>query len=90
MSEATRTTTINLRIAPERLTLIDRAAEIRGLTRTDFILQHAQTAAEETILDRTLFQLDPERFAAFAAALDAPTVRNEALDRLLSGRSAWE
>jgi uncharacterized protein (DUF1778 family) len=42
--------TLNLRIRPEERDLIDMAAKIKGKNRTDFILEAARTAAEETLL----------------------------------------
>jgi len=95
MADTARTVTIDLGIEPDRLALIDRAAEIRGQTRSDFILEQAEAAAEETVVDealvdRTLFVLEPDAFDAFLAALDAPPAPNEALARLLARKPAWE
>ena len=40
--------TLNIRIKPEERSLIDRAARTLGKNRTDFILDAARRAAEET------------------------------------------
>ncbi len=85
-----RTAKINLRVTPERLDVIDRGAKIRGLSRTDFILMHAQAAAEEAIVDQTCFQCDPEKFAAFVRALEAPPAPNEALKALRQRKTRWD
>lgn len=37
---------LNIRIQPEERRLIDRAAQLRGKNRTDFILDAARQAAE--------------------------------------------
>ena len=37
---------LNIRIKPEERRLIDRAAQLRGKNRTDFILDAARQAAE--------------------------------------------
>ena len=89
MSSTARSTSINLRITPERLAIIDQAAEIRGQSRTEFILQNAQTAAEGAILDRTVFHLSAESFAAFTAALDAPAEPNDRLTALRKKKPIW-
>jgi len=50
--------TLNLRIKPGDRSLIDRAAEGVGKTRTDFVLDAARRAAEEALLDRVFFNVD--------------------------------
>ncbi len=82
--------TLNLRIRPDLRSLIDRAAELAGKSRTDFVLEASRRAAEDTLLDRTLVMADPEAFAAFSERLDAPPVPNENLRRALARKAPWE
>jgi uncharacterized protein (DUF1778 family) len=44
----------------------------------------------EALLDRRYFSLDPERWAAFQAALDAPARPNPRLKKLLRTPSVFE
>ena len=44
----------------------------------------------EALLDRRYFSLDPERWAAFEAALDAPARQNPRLKKLLQTPSVFE
>ena len=44
----------------------------------------------EALLDRRYFSLDPERWAAFQAALDAPARPNPRLKKLLQTPSVFE
>ena len=44
----------------------------------------------EALLDRRYFVLDPERWAAFQAVLDAPTRPNPRLKKLLQTPSVFE
>ena len=44
----------------------------------------------EALLDRRYFSLDPERWAAFQAALDAPALQNPRLKKLLQMPSVFE
>ena len=44
----------------------------------------------EALLDRRYFSLNPERWAAFQAALDAPTHPNPRLKKLLQTPSVFE
>lgn len=81
--------TLNLRVpAAERL-LIDRAAESAGKTRTDFILEAARRAAEETLLDRALMVVSPEAYDEFLARLDRPAQPSEALRRTMQAKAPW-
>jgi uncharacterized protein (DUF1778 family) len=82
--------TLNLRIRPEERGLIDRAARLAGKNRTDFVLEAARLAAEDTLLDRTLFTVAPEAYAEFLARLDAPPQPNERLRRTMRTRAPWE
>jgi uncharacterized protein (DUF1778 family) len=50
----TRREALNIRIKPKVRELIDRAAELAGKNRTDFVLDAARRAAEDTLLDRTV------------------------------------
>ena len=86
----TRTRTINLRIADERRALIDRAAEATGKDRTEFMLDAATREATTVLLDQRYFQLDPDAFAKFAAALDAAPTDNPRLRQLLARKAPWE
>ena len=81
---------LNLRIKPELRSLIDRAAELAGKNRTDFVLEAARRAAEDALLDRTLFTVSPEAYAEFVKRLDAPPRPNERLRRTMKAKARWE
>jgi len=49
-----RRETLNIRIKADVRSLIDRAAELVGKNRTDFVLDAARHAAEDTLMDRTI------------------------------------
>ncbi|MGH6680790.1 MAG: DUF1778 domain-containing protein [Bradyrhizobium sp.] len=87
---APRRDTLNLRIKPEERGLIDRAATLTGKTRTDFVLEAARRAAEEALLDRTVFAVNPETYAAFLARLDEAPKPNERLRRTMKTVPPWE
>ncbi|HJN60151.1 MAG TPA: DUF1778 domain-containing protein [Alphaproteobacteria bacterium] len=82
--------TINLRASAEQKALIDRAASRLGKTRTEFMLDSARKAAENTLLDQALFLLDDAHHAEFVACLDEPVEPTEALKRVLTTPSPWE
>ena len=81
---------LNLRIRPEERGLIDRAATLTGKTRTDFVLEAARQAAEEALLDQTIFTVSREAYARFLARLDEPPNPNERLRRTMQAAPPWE
>ncbi len=87
---AAKRETLNLRIKPEERGLIDRAAKSVGKNRTDFVLEAARRAAEEALLDRTIFTVSRKAYAEFLARLDAPAKPNERLRRTMRSKAPWE
>ena len=81
---------INIRIKPEERGLIDRAASALGKNRTDFVLDAARRAAEETLLERTILSVSEEAFAEFLARLDAPPKPNDRLRKTMQTPAPWE
>lgn len=89
-TKSNRTGNVNIRIRPAERDLIDRAAEAQGKSRSDFMLEASRRAAEETLLDRTLFRVDAATYDRFIAMLDGPPKPNEKLRKLMQTRPAWE
>ena len=81
---------LNLRIRPQVRELIDRAAELAGKNRTDFVLDAARRAAEDTLLDRTIFAVSPKAYRQFLARLDTPPKPNKRLLRSMQTPPPWE
>lgn len=81
---------VNFRMTDERLALIDRAAAIRGVTRTEFVLRSSEAAAVETLNERPVIALDDEAYDAFVAALDAPVQPNDRLKERFARRPLWD
>jgi uncharacterized protein (DUF1778 family) len=88
--EATRRETLNLRIKPELRGLIDRAAELSGKNRTEFVLTAARHAAENALMDRTLFAVGSKAYTEFLLRLNAPPRPNARLRRSLETSAPWE
>ena len=82
--------TLNLRIKPELRGLIDRAAQLAGKNRTDFVLEAARRAAEDTLLDRTVFSVSPKAYAEFLKRLDAAPQLNGRLRRTMQAKGPWD
>ena len=82
--------TLNIRIKPEVRDLIDRAAKSRGKNRTDFILDSARVAAEDTLLDQVIMTVSPQAFEEFQARLDMPPKANARLLKTMLTPAPWE
>ena len=82
-------TNINLRVSHQQKALIDRAASCLGKSRTEFILDTTREAAEQVLLDRRLYLLDDEQFAAFEAALAGPAEPSAALRKTMNTPPPW-
>ena len=88
--EKSRRETLNLRIKPELRGLIDRAAMATGKNRTDFVLNAARHAAEDALMDRTVFAVNAKAYAEILARLDTPPRPNARLRRALRTAAPWE
>jgi uncharacterized protein (DUF1778 family) len=86
----TREASINIRALRAQRDLIDKAAEVRNKTRSDFMLEAACQEAENVLLDRRLFHLNDENYDAFESAMKAPVSDNPALRGLLAKKAPWE
>ncbi len=90
LPNAAKRESLTIRIKPEERWLIDQAAQLLGKNRTDFMLEATRRAAEEAILDHTVFAVSPEAYAEFLALLDAPPQPNERLRKALQTPAPWE
>jgi uncharacterized protein (DUF1778 family) len=88
--QAAKRETLNVRIKPEDRSLIDRAAHLLGKSRTDFLLEAGRRAAEDAVLDQTLFKVSPKVYAEFLARLDAPPAPNDRLRCTMSAPAPWK
>ncbi|HEV8037415.1 MAG TPA: DUF1778 domain-containing protein [Bryobacteraceae bacterium] len=90
MPVSTRREALNIRIQPQVRELIDRAARLAGKNRTDFVLDAARRAAEDTLLDRTVLTVSPKAYRQFLARLDARPRPNKRLLKSLRTLAPWE
>jgi uncharacterized protein (DUF1778 family) len=81
---------INMRATAVQESLIRAAADKRGLSMTDFVLESACTRAEETIADQVHFVLSDKQWKAFNEALERPARVRPRLRKLLTEPSILE
>lgn len=63
---------ISMRLPEADIAMIDRAAGLRGRSRTDFVREAAVRAAEAVLMENHPIRMSPEGFAAFMDALTGP------------------
>jgi uncharacterized protein (DUF1778 family) len=81
--EKTRTARIEVRITPDGLAIVKRAAEIQGRSLSDFVVAAAQEAAYQTIERVEIIRLSVEDQRLFAEALLNPPEPAPALVRAM-------
>lgn len=85
-----RSSRLGIRATPEQESILKRAAEIRHKTLTEFVLDSACAAAEQTLLDQRLFMVTGEQYGALIDLLDQPPQENSGIRRLFSKKAPWE
>src|SRR3990172_8309983 len=85
----TKVVRVGLRATPEQEALIRRAATATHKSVTEFMLNSACAAAEETLLNRVLFPTNEKAWQKFSDALQRPAKVNSQLKRLLAKKPAW-
>lgn len=86
----TRSARLGLRATPEQEAVLRRAAEVAHKSLTEFILDSACQAAEQTLLDQRLFLVEGEQYQTLLELLDRPAQDSEGLRDLLSRRAPWD
>ena len=89
MTTATRSSRLGLRATLQQETVLRRAAEISNKSMTDFILESAYLAAEQTLLDQRLFLVNGDQSHALLMLLDRPEQDNVGLTDLFARRAPW-
>jgi uncharacterized protein (DUF1778 family) len=80
---------VNLRIREDIRILIDRAARVRGKSRSDFMIDAAYRAAEDTLIEQTLVKVHAGSYRHYLNILDQPTA-GEGFERLMNAPKPWK
>ena len=81
---------LSLRLAEADIAVIDRAASLRGRSRTEFMRDAAVHAAEEVLLETLPIRMSQEGFDAFMAALAGPGTAVPEMMEVLQRPAPWE
>jgi uncharacterized protein (DUF1778 family) len=90
VSSATRSARLGLRATAEQELVLRRAAEVAHKSLTDFILDSACLAAEQTLLDQRLFLVSGSQYQSLIDLLDQPEQPNPGLQDLLTRKAPWD
>lgn len=89
-SSAVRSARLGLRATPEQETVLRRAAEVAHKSLTDFILDSACLAAEQTLLDQRLFMVSGSQYQALMDLLERPEQAGDGLRDLFERKPPWD
>ncbi|CUW37552.1 conserved protein of unknown function [Magnetospirillum sp. XM-1] len=81
---------LSMRMPDSDIALIDRAAALRGRSRTDFVRDAAVRAAEEVLMESGLVRMSEEGFAEFMVVLSAPATAVAPMVEILRRPAPWE
>jgi uncharacterized protein (DUF1778 family) len=85
-----RSARLALSATPEQEALLRRAAEADHKTLTNFILDSACLAAEQTLLDQRLFMVSGTQAQALMDLLERPEQANDGLRDLFALSAPWD
>jgi uncharacterized protein (DUF1778 family) len=81
---------LSMRLPEADIAIIDRAATLRGRSRTDFMRDAAVRAAEEVLMETVPVRMSSAGFKAFAAALSGPGKAVPQIAELFRRPAPWE
>ena len=84
LSATQKGTRFSIRASAGQKKIIAQAAHIKETTMSEFVLEQALLAAQQTLADHSQFTLPKKQWAAFCAALDAPPASVPVLRRLMT------
>lgn len=87
---ALKATKVQLRLRPAQKAVLARAAELRQISLSSFMLEHAYEAAQQVLAEQLDIVMPPAEWKAFCKALDAPPRPIPALQKLFLEASVFD
>ena len=81
---------LSMRLPEADIAIIDRAASLRGRSRTDFVREAAVRAAEDVLMETAPVRMSASGFKAFMNALSKPAASVPEMVELVSRKAPWE
>ena len=79
-----------MRLPDADIVIIDRAARLRGYSRTDFVREAAVRAAEDVLMEATSVRMSAAGFKSLTDVLSRPAVAAPEMAKLLGRKAPWE
>ncbi len=81
---------LNLRTSAETKQLLQRAAEVKGVSISEFILGPAREHAQNPLLDQRFFFRTADEYDQFVADASDLEQNKERIQKILAFRAPWE
>jgi uncharacterized protein (DUF1778 family) len=81
---------LSMRLPETDIAIIDRAATLRGRSRTDFVREAAVRAAEDVLLETMPIRMSSAGFKAFVEVLSLPARPVPEMVELFERTAPWE
>jgi uncharacterized protein (DUF1778 family) len=81
---------LSLRLPQSDIALIDRAAKMKGRSRTEFMRDASVREAEVLILDRTMINMSAVGFKTFMDEIESPPHPISEMVQRLKRQAPWE
>ena len=81
---------ISMRLPEADVAMIDRAADLRGRSRTDFVREAAVRVAEDALMENRLIRMSAEGFAHFMSVLSEPAEPVKEIVEVVNRPAPWE
>ncbi|MCK9540347.1 DUF1778 domain-containing protein [Dokdonella sp.] len=81
---------LSMRLPDADIAMIDRAAGLRGRSRTDFVREAAVRAAEDVLMESGLIRMSPAGFNIFLKVLAEPATPVPEMVEVLKRPAPWE
>ncbi len=81
---------LSMRLPEADIAIIDRAANLRGRSRTDFVREAAVRAAEDVLMETAPIRMSAAGFKAFMDALSKPARPVPEMIELFQRVAPWE
>src|SRR3954462_14390295 len=81
---------LSMRLPEADIAIIDRAAHLRGRSRTDFVREAAVRAAEDVLMETAPIRMSASGFKAFMDALSRPAVSVPEMAELFGRKAPWD
>ena len=81
---------LSMRLPEADIAIIDRAANLRGRSRTDFVREAAVRAAEDVVMETAPIRMSPAGFKAFMETLSKPASAVPELVEVFQRTAPWE